>query len=389
MKPTRQQYVSRARMVVVKLGTQLLSDPDGRLDAGFVGRIAGQIAELQKRGVKVTIVSSGAVGAGLRELNLPKRPTDLAKLQAVAAVGQRRLMDVWAAAFEPHGLKVGQILLTREDIDHRTRFLNLRNTIHAVHEMGAVPIINENDTVSTDEIVKITFGDNDILAALVTHALRADLLVLLTVVDGILDAAGNPVRLVERIDAVRELVRVEKSAAGKGGMNSKVEAARMVTESGEAMVVANGRSEHILTQVLDGEPVGTLFVPAPRKMSSRSRWIGSARPAGTIVVDDGCARAVTQNNRSLLPAGVVKVEGDFQPGDVVAIQSTDGRLLARGLSNYSASDTDKIRGKKSADVRSLLHESAYDEVVHRDNLVVCEPGPGSGAAGNKPASSSV
>jgi glutamate 5-kinase len=382
MKPNRQQYVATARMVVVKLGTQLLSDADGRLDAAFIGRMAAQVAALQTRGVKVTVVSSGAIGAGLRELQLSKRPTDLAKLQAVAAVGQRRLMDVWAAAFEPHGLKVGQILLTREDIDNRTRFLNLRNTIHAIHELGGIPIINENDTVSTDELVKITFGDNDILAALVTHALRADLLVLLTVVDGILDAAGTPVRLIESIEAARELVRVERSALGKGGMNSKIDAARMVTESGEAMIVADGRSENILAQILDGESVGTLFTPTSRKMSSRNRWIGSARPAGTIVVDDGAARAVTQNKRSLLPAGIVRVEGDFRRGDIVAIQGKDRRLLAQGLSNYDANDVLQICGKKTAEVRSLLHEAAYDEVVHRDNLVVCD-------AGNKPTPSPV
>jgi glutamate 5-kinase len=372
MNQSRQQYLSAVRMVVVKLGSQSLTGPDGQLDPEFLSRMAAQVAAVQARGIKVTIVSSGAVAGGLRELKLAKRPTDLAKLQAIAAVGQRRLMDLWAAAFEPHGLKVGQILLTRDDIDDRTRFLNLRNTIHAIHELGAVPIINENDTVSTDEIVKITFGDNDILAALVTHALRADLLVLLSVVDGILDSAGNPVRLIESIEAARELVRVEKSALGKGGMNSKVEAARMVTESGEAMIVANGRSENILQQILDGEPVGTLFIPASRKMSSRNRWIGSARPAGTIIVDDGAAKALVQNNRSLLPAGVVKVEGDFEQGDVVAIHAADGRLLARGLSNYDSSDVDKIRGKRTAEVRSLLLEATYDEVVHRDNLVVCD-----------------
>lgn len=385
MKQTRQRYLAAVRTLVVKLGTQLLSDAEGRLDAAFIGRIAEQVAGLQRRGVKVTIVSSGAVGAGLRELNLPRRPTDLAKLQAVAAVGQRRLMDAWHDAFEPHGLHVGQVLLTREDIEDRTRFLNLRNTIHAAHEMGVIPVINENDTVSTDEIVKITFGDNDILAALVTHALRADLLVLLTIVDGILDAAGNPVRLVETIAAARELVRVDKSALGKGGMNSKVEAARMVTESGEAMIVANGRSEHILAQILDGESVGTLFVPAGRKMSSRGRWIGSVRPAGNIVIDDGAAKAVTQSNRSLLPAGILSVEGVFERGDVVAIHAADGRLLAQGLSNYDAGDVDRIRGKKTAEVRSLLQEAAYDEVVHRDNLVVCEPA----TLGNKAAPTRV
>src|SRR5678815_1537241 len=206
MNPTRQQYLSGVRMAVVKLGTQLLSDGEGRLDTAFIGRMAAQVAELQKRGVRAPIVSSGAIGAGLRELNLPKRPTDLAKLQAVAAVGQRRLMDVWAAAFSTHAMPVAQILLTREDVDDRTRFLNVRNTIHAAHDFGAVPVINENDTISTDELVKISFGDNDILAALVAHALRADLLVLLTVVDGILDAGGNSVRLVESLDEAAALV---------------------------------------------------------------------------------------------------------------------------------------------------------------------------------------
>jgi glutamate 5-kinase len=370
MNQTRKQYLSAVRTAVIKLGTQVLSDGEARLDAGFLSSIAGQVASLRARGIRVTVVSSGAIGAGLRELNLPKRPTDLAQLQAVAAVGQRRLMDVWAAAFAPHHLPVAQLLLTREDVDDRNRYLNLRNTIAAVHELGGVPIINENDSISTDELTKISFGDNDILAALVTHALRADLLVLLSVVDGILDAEGRPVRLVEKLDDARELVRAEKSALGKGGFNSKLEAARMVTESGEAMIVANGRAENILPRLLDGEDLGTLFVPGTRKLSSRSRWIGSVRPAGTIHVDDGAVRALVEKNKSLLPAGVVKVEGEFSRGDVIAICRTDGTPIARGLSNYSAADVERIRGKRSVEVRALLAESAYDEVVHRDNLVV-------------------
>src|SRR5436190_22590925 len=207
MTEIRRQHLAAVRTVVIKLGTQLLSDKEGRLDGPFVATGAKQIAALRERGVRTTIVSSGAIGAGLRELNLPKRPTDLAKLQAVAAVGQRRLMDVWAAAFAPHAMPVAQILLTREDVDDRTRFLNVRNTVHAVQELGAVPVINENDTISTDGLVKISFGDNDILAALVTHALRADLLVLLSVVDGVLDAGGKPVRLVQTVEDARELVR--------------------------------------------------------------------------------------------------------------------------------------------------------------------------------------
>lgn len=363
------QSLQSVRSVVVKLGTQLLNDKDQRLDAAFLATIAAQVAGLARQGVRVSIVSSGAIGAGLRELGLDKRPTDLGRLQAVAAVGQRRLMDAWAAAFAPHAMHVAQVLLTREDIDSRTRFLNLRNTIHAIHELGAVPILNENDTISTDEIVKITFGDNDILAALVANALRAELLVLLSVVDGILDAEGKSVRIVDSIDGARALVRTEKSAMGRGGMNSKVEAAKTVTETGEAMVLANGRMPDVLPRILAGDEVGTLFLPAAQKRSSRSRWIGSARPAGTVTVDAGCVAALS-NNKSLLAAGIVKVDGQFDPGDVVAIQSPDGKIIGRGLTNYASADVERIRGKKSAEVRAMLAESAYDEVIHRDNLVV-------------------
>src|SRR3954466_15373180 len=282
----RAQYLANLRTAVIKLGTQLLTDKTGRLDAAYLTTIAKQVAALRERGIAVTIVSSGAIGAGLAELGLPKRPTDLSKLQAVAAVGQRRLMDAWADAFEPFRMPVAQLLLTREDIDDRTRFLNVRNTIHAAHSLGAVPVINENDTISTDELVKITFGDNDILAAMVAAALRADLLVLLTVVDGLLDEHGKPVRLIESLDHARQLVRVEKSALGKGGMNSKLEAARMVTDAGEVMVVADGRTSDVLPRLAPGEPIGTLFLPSPRKRSSRSRWIFAARPCGSIFVDD-------------------------------------------------------------------------------------------------------
>ena len=370
MNGSRKQYLLAVRTAVIKLGTQVLSDPEGRLDAPFLGAIARQVAALRSRRVRVTLVSSGAIGAGLSELNLTKRPTDLGQLQAVAAVGQRRLMDTWAAAFAPHKLHVAQVLLTREDIDDRTRYLNLRNTIGAVHDMGGVPIINENDTVSTDELVKISFGDNDILAGLVTHALRADLLVLLSNVDGVLDPAGNPVRLIETLDNARDLVRAEKSALGKGGFHSKFEAARMVTESGETMIVADGRAEDVLPRLMDGEELGTLFVPASRKLSSRSRWIGSVRPAGTIYIDEGAVRALVEKNRSLLPAGILKVEGDFARGDVVSICAADGSIVGRGLCNYCAADVQRIRGKKTVEVRALLAEAAYDEVVHRDNLVV-------------------
>jgi glutamate 5-kinase len=370
--PTRVQLLSSVRSAVTKLGTQLLTDPTtGRLDAQYLSTVAKEVAALRQRGINVTIVSSGAIGAGLAELGLAKRPTDLAQLQAVAAVGQRRLMDAWAVAFEAFKLPVAQLLLTREDIDDRTRFLNVRNTIRAAHELGAVPIINENDTISTDELVKITFGDNDILAAMVAAALRADLLVLLSVVDGLLDAAGQPVRMVESVEEARRLVRSDKSALGKGGMDSKLEAARMVTDAGEVMVVANGRDPDVLIRLMEGEEVGTLFAPSAKKRSSRDRWIGAARTVGSIVVDAGAVEALVGKKRSLLPAGIVRVEGEFRPGDVVAIIGPDGAAIARGLTNYSADDIETIRGKKTPDVRAMLGEAAYDEVVHRNNLLLC------------------
>jgi glutamate 5-kinase len=366
----RSEYLSGVKSAVVKLGTQLLSDAGGNIDAPFVATIAKQVASLRSRGIRVTLVSSGAIGCGLKELKIPKRPTDLAILQAVAAVGQRRLMDVWAAAFLPHQTHIAQLLLTREDIDDRSRFLNLRNTIAAAHELGAIPIINENDTVSTAEIERISFGDNDILAALVANALRADLLALLTVVDGVLDSESKPIRLVNNLDEARKHLRPEKSPLGKGGMDSKLTAARMMTDAGEAMVVADGRMPDVLLHILDGKEIGTLFTPAGRKRSSRDRWISSLRTTGTITIDDGARKALQQNNRSLLPAGIVKVAGEFARGDAVAIVTSDGTLVARGLSNYSHHDMLLIKGKKTAEVRLALPDRAYDEAVHKDNLVL-------------------
>lgn len=368
----QRQNLSAVASAVVKLGTQLLTGAGASLDAAFIGNVADQVAGLRARGVRVTLVSSGAIACGVSELGLTQRPTDLAKLQAVAAVGQQRLMEHWRTAFARHQLHVAQILVTRQDIDSRQRFLNLRNTLLAAQELGAVPVINENDTVSTDELVKITFGDNDILAASVAHALRADLLVLLTIVDGLLDAAGNPVRLVRSIDEARKLVRDEKTAAGKGGMDSKLLAAKMVTDAGELMVVAGGRTENVLPRLLNGEAIGTLFLPAAseKKRQSRERWIGAVRPNGQIRVDAGARKALVENHKSLLAAGVIGIEGTFDAGDVIAIVAADGKPIARGLSNYSAEDVRRIAGKKSQEVRTLLAEAAYDEVVHRDNLVM-------------------
>ncbi|HEX8342042.1 MAG TPA: glutamate 5-kinase [Tepidisphaeraceae bacterium] len=371
------ESLKSTRSLVVKLGSAVLSDQARRLDTAYIASVAKQIKTLTDAGVAVTVVSSGAVSAGMAELNLPKRPADLATLQAVAAVGQRRLMDAWAEAFAPHALHAAQVLLTREDIDARKRFLNLRNTIHALHELGAVPVVNENDTISTDEIVRISFGDNDILAASVAVALRADVLVILSNVDGVLDADGNTVATIESADTAADLVRIEKSAAGKGGMASKFEAARMVTRAGECLVVAHGRTPDVLLRVIEGQDLGTLFLPRRTgRTRSRARWIGAARPHGRVTVDEGAARAIVERDVSLLPAGIIDVDGEFEKGDVIQIQRVlpDAHMpIAHGLTNYSATDLRAIQGKRSAEVRTLLGDRAYDEVVHRDNLVKLGP----------------
>ena len=372
MPETRKKYLSGVQSLVVKLGTQLLSDSQKRLDAAFLAQMAQQIVAMRQRGIRVTVVSSGAVGSGLRLLNLPSRPSNLATLQAVAAIGQPALMHAWASAFAPHQLPVAQLLLTREDIDDRRRFLNIRNTIHAVHELGGVPIINENDTISTDEMARISFGDNDILAGTVAQATQADLLVLLTVVDGLLDAGGKSVRVVPNIAEARKLVRKEKSALGKGGMDSKLSAAHMLTSGGNALVVANGRDANVLPRLLDGEVLGTIFLPADHRLSSRTRWISSVRSKGTIRIDAGAAVALVKKGKSLLPAGITEVDGEFERGDCVGIFSADGVEIARGLSNYDAAAVQQIRGHKTSEVRALLKEAAYDEVVHRDNMVLAE-----------------
>jgi glutamate 5-kinase len=367
---TRREYLGHVKSMVVKLGTQLLADGQKRLDGAFLSRIAQQVQALRQRGILVTIVSSGAVGAGLRQLNMARRPTDLGVLQAVAAVGQPRLMAAWDQAFAPYGLHVAQLLLTREDIDHRTRFLNVRNTINALHAMNVVPVINENDTISTNEIIRITFGDNDILAGLVAHATQADLLVLLSVVDGLLDENHKSVRVVPNLHDAHALVRKEKSAMGKGGMDSKLEAARMVTGSGSPMVVANGRDPNVLLRLLDGDEVGTLFLPGHEARSSRHRWISALRPKGHLLVDAGAVVALVEKHKSLLPAGISAVQGEFERGDCVGIQAPGGELIGRGLCNYDSLALRKVIGRKTAEVRALLKEAAYDEVVHRDNLVV-------------------
>lgn len=370
---TRKQLVKQAKSLVVKIGTNVLTDPDGQLDRRLIHNLARQIARLHERGLRVTVVSSGSIGAGMGVMGLRRRPKDLPRLQAAASVGQPALMRLFQEGLRRHRLVPAQILVTRSDFEDRVRYLNIRNTVAALHEMAAVPIINENDTVSVDEI---RYGDNDIIAALTANLLRADLLVLLTVVDGLMDRSGNRIDMVSRIDdEIAALATSTKSSLGSGGMASKLQAIRRVTESGDFAIIANGRARGVLTRLMSGQRIGTLFMTAPNKVSSRKRWIGwSVRPRGTIVVDQGAADALRRGGKSLLAIGITQVRGTFERGDIVRVRDPNGSEFARGLSNYTARELEQIKGLRSNQIASVLGESAYDEVIHCDNLVVIERG---------------
>ena len=386
----REDIAHCAQTWVIKVGTSVLAAADGTLDDGRIAALAAQIAEVSASGRKVALVSSGAVGAGIGRLGLSRRPSDLRHLQAAAAAGQAMLMRAYDDAFRAHGRAAAQILLTREDLVDRTRFLNVRNTLLTLFEYGAIPIINENDTVSIDEI---RFGDNDHLAALVTNMLSSPLLVILSVVDGVLpsepgagEACSNaPIRVIHDIDRVLlESVGSGRSALGSGGMASKLEAARLVTRAGGSVIVASGRSDATITEILRGIPVGTLIPAAGATQQARIRWIGStARPRGNYVVDDGALGAILGGRASLLAIGITEVVGEFSKGDVVRIVDRQGRELARGLSNYASAEAQLIRGLHSALHPGILGVSSYDEVIHRDNLAITFHGePVAGRVGN-------
>jgi len=371
------KLIGNVKSVVVKIGTAALSNKTGGLDESRVESLAAQVHALRRRGVKVTVVSSGAIGCGMNLLGLKRRPTRLPELQACAAVGQGRLAAVYERCFSRWGYHAAQVLLTREDIDDRRRYLNASNAIRSILDYDAVPLVNENDMISVEEI---TFGDNDGLAALVTNLVRADLLILLTVVDGLYEnPRGAPgkrrvIDVVEKVtDEIVALAAAGKSAGGKGGMRSKIEAARVATATGETVLIANAGKPRILERVFDGENLGTLFLPAKTRMGSRKRWLRfGSRPKGAVIVDAGARRALEERGKSLLPSGIAGVTGDFARGDLVSIRGEDGREFARGLVNYSAAEIERIKGHNTADIRRILGDAPYKAAIHRDHLVLNE-----------------
>ncbi|MGB4258187.1 MAG: glutamate 5-kinase, partial [Phycisphaerae bacterium] len=289
-------------------------------------------------------------------------------LQATAAIGQPALMAIYAKEFAKYGLFVGQVLVGRHDFEERIRYVNISNTIAALHRLNAVPIINENDTVSVEELDR--FADNDTIAALLTNLIQADLMVILTTVDGLLDTAGQRVDLVTQVADVQSLVRTDRSKLGSGGMTAKLGSTRFVTDAGEPAVIANGRTPNVLLRLLAGEKIGTVFAPAPKRMAARQRWLMSAvRPAGSITVDAGAVRALTTNGKSLLASGVTAIKGKFDRGEVVSVTTPEGQPIAQGICNYSSAELEQIKGLKSAQIATRLGHKA-SEVIHRDNLVL-------------------
>jgi glutamate 5-kinase len=357
------------RRIVVKVGTYLLTGKGTPLDPEMIRKIAAEIADLRRRGKDVVLVTSGAIGAGVLELKLPGRPRDLPGLQAAAAVGQAGLMHLYRTAFAAHGLTVGQILLTREDVRRR---LNVRHTLFSLLQGGVVPIINENDSVAVDEI---KFGDNDYLAALVAVLIRAELLVLLTDVEGLLRPQGSGlsvIPIVERITPeLQGLAGGSDKELSRGGMRSKMEAGRIMSRSGGMMAIASGRRPGVLAELIEGRPTGTLFLADPKRAGEKQWWIAFSRQRkGTITVDDGARRALVSRGKSLLASGVTAIAGDVRPGEMVGIAGPDGIEFARGLSNYGTEDLKRIRGKKTSQIAALLGRLDYEEVVHRDNLLI-------------------
>ncbi len=359
----RQSLVDVKRLIV-KIGTKSIT-----ADAGRMASVAHQVAAQRAAGRQVVIVSSGAIALGFPRLGLKTRPTLMAELQASAATGQSRLMHAYEEAFAPHGLEVAQVLLTHNGIADRALYLNARAALDALLRHGCVPIINENDTVAVDEI---RFGDNDQLAAMVATLVGADLLVLLTDVEGLLDAGGQRIATVTDVEAVRGLVRPHQGGGlSLGGMESKLEAARRATLRGVPVVMADARDSDVLGRVLRAEDVGTLVMPLGSPLASRKHWIAyTLKPRGAVLIDAGAARALRERQSSLLPAGVVGVRGDFGQGDPVAVFNEAGGEVARGLCRYSMLDVARLAGARASEIEGRLGYHAGDAVIHRDDLVV-------------------
>ncbi len=364
----------RLKRIVIKVGSSTLTDSNGCLDRQYFASLTQQITDLKSRGYEVVLVSSGSIRAGMERMELTARPRTIPEKQAAAAIGQGLLMQLYSEIFARHGITVGQVLLTKEDFGHRKRYLNARNTMLTLLRHGAVPIVNENDTVAVDEI---KVGDNDNLAALVASALQAGTLIILSDVPGLCDAdpgkcdTAHVIPVVEKITpAIYAHAGGTHGLSGTGGMATKIQAAEVAVSSGVSMYIAPGRRPGVLADIMAGKQVGTRFLPVAEHLRSRKRWIAfGAASRGSITVNEGAKEKIRDGGKSLLAAGIVEVTGGFSSGDLVRVLDQSGNQFARGLVNYSASEIEQIKGRRSSDIESILGYKDFDEVIHRDNLV--------------------
>lgn len=374
MNEKRASIFYNARRVVVKVGSNVLTEDHG-LNLNAIRSISRQICRLIDGGIEIILVSSGAMASGIRKVGLDKRPDEIPKRQAIAAVGQAGLIMEYEKAFARYHKKVAQILLTGDDLNNRKRYLNARNTLCMLLSWQVVPIINENDTVMIEEI---QFGDNDNLAAMITLLMDADILVNLTDIDGLYtkdprtNSDADFIPMVSTIgEDIKKIAGDIPGALGTGGMLSKINAAKKVTAAGIPMVIANGGRPDVLKKLFSGKDVGTFFTPKKKKLKSRKCWIAfTLKPKGVIRIDDGAAAAILNRGKSLLPSGIVGVEGEFSVGAPVEFKKTDDETLGTGLVNYSSTDIRKIMGLKSSQIKNRLGHKPYDDVIHRDNLAV-------------------
>jgi glutamate 5-kinase len=372
----RKEYIKQIKRMVVKIGSSSLTLKKGGLDLENMAKFADEVTGLVQSGMQVVVVTSGAIAAGLQYLSISTRPKDISILQAAAAVGQVELMRTYGDLFAKHDLKIGQILLTREDTTRRKQYLNITNTIENLLKLETIPVINENDSVAVEEI---KFGDNDRLAALVSSITDADLLVILSDIDGLYnrnpqkDSEASLISFVEKITpSIEQLAEGIGSAYSSGGMSSKIKAARICSFTGIPMVIANSKTPDILEKIIKFEPVGTFFAPQKgKKVKSIKRWIAfGVQSRGDIYIDDGAVSAIKTSGRSILPVGVISLEGNFKKGETLNVYSADGILIAKGITNLSSEELVRIKGKNRKEISEEFDPEMCCEVIHRDSLVI-------------------
>ncbi|MFA6940094.1 MAG: glutamate 5-kinase [Clostridiaceae bacterium] len=375
MNYNRQDYLKNVKRVVIKVGSSGITHSNGLINFNKMEHLCQQIADIHNRGIEIIFVSSGAIGAGMGKLMFKERPRTIPEKQAAAAVGQGILIHLYEKMFSEYGITIAQILLTREDMGSKNRYLNGRFALSALIEKNVIPIINENDAISVEEI---KFGDNDNLSALVACMVEADLLIILSDIDGLYDK--NPslftdasiINFVDKIDkSIEEFAGGTLSNVGTGGMITKIRAARVSTSSGIPMIIAKSDEPYVLDKILSFNDLGTFFKPKIVPLKKEKRWIAFASKAnGSILIDDGAKNALTEHHKSLLPSGILNISGNFSHRDVVNIIDTKNKIIARGITNYSSSDLEKIKGIKTGDIEKVLGIKNYNEVIHCDNLVI-------------------